>query len=85
MMRENMTEKYEKLDALILNSIGGHPKQFSAINVGAVAQECERIAKETGTSRSRYGVPAFRVCDRRLQALRKAGKIESTTKGWIRK
>ena len=83
-IEESMSEKYEKLDALILNSIGAHPKAFSAINLGAVEQECVRISKEEGKIRSPFGVSPFRICDRRLQALRKAGKIRSTTKGWIR-
>ncbi|PXK88206.1 hypothetical protein DMS21_10015 [Klebsiella variicola] len=26
----------------------------------------------------------FRILDRRLQALRKSGKIRSTSKGWVR-
>lgn len=79
-----MTEKYAKLDSLILNAIGRHPKPFSAIHLGAVAEECRRVSLEAGTSRSRFGVEPFRICDRRLQALRKAGKIVSTTKGWVR-
>lgn len=70
--------KYEKLDSLILNKIGGHPQTFSAICVRDVADECNRIAKEDGTRE------AFRICDRRLQALRKAGKINHTGKGWVR-
>lgn len=68
--------KYENLDRAIMNKMGGHPQTFGAINV---REECERIANaEPGK------VDAFRVLDRRLQALRKAGKIKSTTKGWVR-
>jgi hypothetical protein len=66
--------KYEKLDRLILNKIGGHPVRFSEIHVRDVAEECRAHSVRDG----------FRVCDRRLQALRKAGKIVSTGKGWIR-
>lgn len=69
--------KYEKLDTAILAKIGNEPKRFFLINVRDVAEECERIAKEEGAR------DAFRICDRRLQALRKAGKIRSTSKGWV--
>jgi hypothetical protein len=71
--------KYENLDKAILNKMGGHPQMFIAINVRDVRAECERIATaEAGK------VEAFRILDRRLQALRKAGKIKSTPKGWLR-
>jgi hypothetical protein len=79
-----MNTDYAKLDAAILNKIGAAPKQFALINVRDVAEECKRISKEIGTSRSHYGVEPFRILDRRLQALRKSGKILSTGKGWIR-
>lgn len=79
-----MSIDYTKLDAAILNKIGGPPKQFYLINVRDVAEECERISNEIGKSRSCFGVPPFRILERRLQALRKAGKIQSTSKGWIR-
>lgn len=78
-----MTKKYDALDALILASIGTQPKAFAAINVGDVAKECARLAAAEGTSRSIWGVAPFRICDRRLQALRKAEKIRSTSKGWV--
>lgn len=76
--------KYEKLDAAIVVSLGSEPKAFGLIFGGEVLSECERIAKEAGTGRSRYGVEPFRVLDRRLQALRKRGAICSTPKGWVR-
>jgi hypothetical protein len=76
--------KYEKLDALILNAIGGHPKPFSAIETGAVREESVRLAKEETSARTRGAPVAWRIVDRRLQALRKAGKIRATTKGWVR-
>ncbi|SDH11461.1 hypothetical protein SAMN05216466_107150 [Paraburkholderia phenazinium] len=75
--------KYEKLDDLIVASLGDLPKTFGVIHTGEVASECERIAKEEGTRRSPFGVESFRICDRRLQALRKAGRIVSTTRGWV--
>jgi hypothetical protein len=71
--------KYENLDKAIMNKMGGHPQMFVAINVRDVREECERIAStEPGKTEP------FRILDRRLQALRKAGKIRSTTKGWMR-
>jgi len=69
---------YNTLDAAILNKIGGHPVKFVSIYVRDVVDECKYLAEATGAKE------AFRLCDRRLQALRKAGKIKSTTKGWIR-
>lgn len=73
--------KYEKLDSLILSSIEAGRAQFSQIFAGPVHDECERIAKAEGTVRSRWGVDAFRVMGRRLQALRKAGKIRFIASG----
>lgn len=71
--------KYENLDKAIMNKMGGHPQMFGAINVRDVREECESIAStEPGKAEP------FRILDRRLQALRKAGKIRSTTKGWMR-
>jgi hypothetical protein len=73
--------KYEALDRLIMNQIGGHPQPFTIIYAKeAVYVECKRINDE---DRKDAG-DAFRVLDRRLQALRKAGKIRSTKKGWVR-
>lgn len=73
--------KYENLDAAIMNKMGGHPQMFGAINVRDVREECERIAStEPGPGKTE----AFRILDRRLQALRKSGKIKFTTKGWVR-
>lgn len=71
--------KYEKLDQLILNKIGGHPTPFSRIFVRDVEEESKRIAKEESKPEP------FRIIDRRLQALRKLGVIRNVTgKGWVR-
>lgn len=70
--------KYEKLDSLILNKIGSHPQSFSEIYVRDVADECKRVAEMGGISGGQ------RIFDRRLQALRKAGKIRHAGKGWVR-
>ncbi|SAJ91472.1 hypothetical protein [Burkholderia multivorans] len=71
-----MAGKYEKLDELILREVGEKPISFNAIfAVAAIYTECRSFiaAREP-----------FRVLDGRLQALRKAGKIRSTSKGWVR-
>lgn len=72
-----MPNKYEKLDELILHAVTPVPQRFAEIYTGTLASECRRLAElETGKQ-------PFRVMDRRLQALRKAGKIKSTPKGWV--
>ncbi len=71
-----MTNKYEKLDQMILNRLGSEPKPFCDLFTGDVFEECDRL---TGN------YPA-RVLDRRLQALRKKGLIAniSSSKGWVK-
>lgn len=72
--------KYEKLDRLILNKIGGHPTPFHRIFIRDVDEEAKLLAEEDGS-----GHP-FRYVDRRLQAMRKRGVIRNVTgKGWVRK
>ncbi|MGU7780490.1 hypothetical protein [Burkholderia sp. PU8-34] len=76
--------KYVTLDALILNSIDDVPKRFNAIETGDVRAESVRLAKEETSPRTRGAPVAWRIVDRRLQALRKAGKIRSMSTGWVR-
>jgi hypothetical protein len=64
---------YSKMDNLILESIAYGAKTFSTIDNGDVYREAQRLQDETGG-------PAFRIIDRRLQALRKKGLIQYTTK-----
>ncbi|MBM2769874.1 hypothetical protein [Burkholderia anthina] len=71
--------KYEKLDALILASIDSGRHSSGSIATGYTRIEAERIA----TAQPLYDM-AKRILDRRLQALRKAGHIKATGKGWIR-
>jgi hypothetical protein len=73
--------QYAKLDELILAVLkNGGARTFSALRVGAIRAECERLEAATGSEE-------FRILDRRLQALRKAGKIEylgaKATEGWV--
>lgn len=72
-------EKYSKLDKFIIDEIGNSPVPFSLLFIrdSDIANECEKIAHAEGKE-------PYRVLDRRLQALRKAGSIRSTTKGWVR-
>ncbi|WP_277971797.1 hypothetical protein [Pantoea agglomerans] len=72
-----MPNKYEKLDDLVLHAITNVPKRFGEIFIGTLASECRRLAGMEA------GKEPFLVMDRRLQALRKVGKIKSTPKGWV--
>lgn len=73
--------KYEMIDRLIMDQIGANPKPFHSIYANeAIFVECKRINSEDGKDPG----DAFRVLDRRLQAMRKSGKIRSTKKGWVR-
>lgn len=76
--------KYQKLDALILASIDESPKKFAAVNAGAVREESERLAREECRPTTFGEVVGWRIVDRRLQAVRKTGKIRSTSKGWVK-
>ncbi|MCA8145421.1 hypothetical protein [Burkholderia vietnamiensis] len=76
--------KYEKLDALIVASIDETPKKFAAVNTGAVREESERLAREECRPTTFGEVVGWRIVDRRLQAVRKTGKIRSTSNGWVR-
>lgn len=76
--------KFQKLDALILASIDDTPKKFATVNTGAVREESERLAREECRPTTFGDVVSWRIVDRRLQAVRKTGKIQSTSKGWVR-
>ncbi|WP_186040619.1 hypothetical protein [Burkholderia gladioli] len=73
--------KYETLDALILAEIGSVPKPFGLLYRAGIVHECDRLAMNEPAKRGR-DIEPFRILDRRLQALRKGGKIRSSTKGW---
>lgn len=64
---------YTKMDQLIIEKIKDGANTFSKIDGGSVYDEAKSIAMATGGD-------SFRVIDRRLQALRKRGVIEYTTK-----
>ncbi|WP_262140696.1 hypothetical protein [Serratia ficaria] len=71
--------KYENLDAAILRRIDAEPTKFVELYSGCVRGYCTSIAGAEGKDSD----DAFRVLDRRLQALRKKGKIRSTSRGWV--
>lgn len=77
--------KYAELDKLILSKINGEtPTPFHKIHLyddagltSSMASMCDSL--------STTGTDGYRVLDRRLQALRKAGKIKSIPgKGWVK-
>jgi hypothetical protein len=68
--------KYQKLDALILREISDKPRRFDSIfAIAEVYAECREFLALRSPYRVLYG---------RLQALRKSGKIRSTSNGWVR-
>ncbi|WP_322073375.1 hypothetical protein [Burkholderia cepacia] len=75
--------QYEKLDAMILRAIGDTPMKFVTINTYEVREESERLALEHRQAGRGCG-DGWRIVDLRLQALRKGGKIRSTSTGWVR-
>lgn len=72
--------KYASLDTLILAEINFAPASFDSLFAGAIRREYEawERLKITGVQEP------VRLLTRRLQALRKAGKIRSTREGWVR-
>ena len=77
--------KCQKLDALILATIDEMPKKFASINTGEVRQESERLGRKECRPATFGEVVGWRIVDRRLQALRKAERIRSATRGWVKK
>ncbi|MGY6257287.1 hypothetical protein ACXIVK_27900 [Paraburkholderia caledonica] len=82
--------KYDKLDELVLARIGAAsdatPVQFNVLRWDAgIHAEGERLAdiEKAEAKHGRTTAPGWRIVERRLQALRKAGTICSTTKGWV--
>jgi hypothetical protein len=71
-------EDFKVLDEQILKRVGADPIKFVAIYGGAVQEECRRLQGKSSH------IEAFRFCDRRLQALRKAGVIRYTRDGWVK-
>ncbi|WP_321967023.1 hypothetical protein [Burkholderia cepacia] len=66
--------KYAKLDALVLSALGATPISFATLMSGEIKLECEVHAVRD----------AFRVLDRRLQALKKLNQVRFDGKGWVK-
>ncbi|KVG86064.1 hypothetical protein WJ47_12430 [Burkholderia ubonensis] len=64
-----MSTTYSTLDAMILASIEAGRSTFGAMYAADVARECKRLGESLGVRED------FRVLDRRIQALRRAGRI----------
>lgn len=79
-------DKYQNLDAAIIDALSQAPKAFYLISANTrVSEESETIslAERETIKPGKSPAPAWRIVDRRLQALRKKGAIISTTTGWI--
>ena len=67
---------YKKIDAALIANIGAGKRNLTYLSGGMVGVEATNIAISKGGE-------LFRIIDRRLQALRKAGKIVYGSKtGW---
>lgn len=77
--KEPPTNRYEALDSMLLTAIKAGANQFCMMTTREIATVADTLAKPR-----RDGVrEGWRVIDRRLQALRKAGVIKYSRKpGW---
>lgn len=72
-----MANDYTAIDAAILKRIGDGARQFLHIDAGSVAVAAKAIADAENKSRDRWrAMDPSRIVDRRLQALRRAGKLK---------
>ena len=72
--------KYEIIDGLIVERLTIKPAMFAELLLGDILDECQTLASDSVRGE------AFRVLDRRLQALRKSGVIVFNSKiGWMLK
>lgn len=79
-----MATDYSRVDAALLDTIDKEgPVMFAGLfgNDSEVARECRALASEPSER-----APGWRIADRRLIALRKAGRIRYQRKpeGWVR-
>ena len=72
-----MAHDYTNLDAAILAVVGEKPATFTGLSY-RVASHSDELAKNDPA-------PAWQIVDRRLQSMRKAGKIRYQRKpeGWV--
>lgn len=80
------TDKYATLDAHIIVRLTLGPQHFHQLASGMIHDECQRIADLEPKPRRPFAtrVTSDRILDRRLQALRRAGKITyvDQARGW---
>jgi hypothetical protein len=71
---------YTAIDAALLDAIGSGKSSFLQIEeVPVVAHECARLGQAEGRPDHAY----FRIADRRLQVLRRSGRIKfARATGW---
>jgi hypothetical protein len=82
-----MKHDYTALDSQLLAAIKSGKRFLGSITCAEVLQEAKKLETAHNGDMSRYHSefkPAWRFIDARLQALRKAGKIEwlGAKKGW---
>lgn len=71
---------YSKFDAALLASIGTRPRNFTELTT---RRELVALVESLGAkSKSGHPVPTDRIFDRRLQALRRAGRIRYSRGKW---
>ena len=74
---------YTNIDAAICARLKSGPNTFTQLQYGDVQKEAKKLEHEDTKKRGSWPTSAFRFIDRRLQALRKSGKITYSTKsGW---
>lgn len=81
-MADYVVKQYAEVDALILDVLNGQNLTFTSISGNRRIKEAAASSAKVDAWGSRSG---WRVVDRRLQALRKEGKIQySRRSGWSR-
>lgn len=77
-MANSSPTPYSELDAAILKAITEGHRKFSVLRTAVESLAAPHAKK----SRSPYVTPPWRIVDRRLQALRKSGRIAYTKGEW---
>lgn len=72
-------KKYDEIDNAIMVEMDASPVSFNQLHSRNVFILCAEYAKTENRNNTDW-----RILDRRLQALRKAGKITFTGKGWVK-
>jgi len=77
---EYVVKRFAYLDVAILDCLSSGPKTFGELRMSEHVEDEARRAAESGHLGSYW-----RLIDRRLQAMRKAGKIKySRSAGWVK-